>query len=209
VRFGHFRNQLQGGGKRERTRAALLDATLRVVAEKGMEALKISDITATADLANGTFYNHFEDKDEILREAAYGIAFAISSQLDNEMEAITDAPTRVVTATRNFINIVLEKPDWAAVMLDSAAHMPNLQENVAQYLRADLQLGVAQGKFDIEVTPFLLLQFIALISVAVTVQLKNGITPQLTAETCENVLRLLGFSPSKARKTVAATLARA
>ena len=79
---GYFQGQTAGGGKRERTRSALLDATVSVVAAKGMEATKILDITEAAGLANGTFYNHFEDKESILREAAYGIALAVGRQLD-------------------------------------------------------------------------------------------------------------------------------
>ncbi|MDP3326763.1 TetR family transcriptional regulator, partial [Parvibaculum sp.] len=77
-----------GQGKRERTRSALLDAAVEVVAEKGGEAAKISDITTAAGLANGTFYTHFNDKAEILREAAYGIAFEVVRRLDAEMEGI-------------------------------------------------------------------------------------------------------------------------
>lgn len=206
MQLGHFREQVISGGKRERTRAALLDAAVKVVAEKGMEALKISDVTTAADLANGTFYNHFADKDEMLREAANGIALAIGRQLDAEMVGITDAPTRVVRATASFIDIVLRELDWAAVMLAGTSHVPQLNHDVAAYLRSDLKLGVDQGKFDVELTPFLIQQIIALISVTITMQRAEGLDRRLTHQACENILRLLGISPAKARKIVATTL---
>lgn len=195
-----------GAGKRERTRAALLDATIKVVAEKGMESLKITDITTAADMANGTFYNYFNDKDEILREAAFGIGVEISRQLDADMSDITDAPTRVVTATARFIAIASEQPDWAAVMLDSADHVPQLQDEVGLYLRKDLMLGVEQGKFDVDVTRFLVDQVMALIAVVIRAQLKEGPDPERTSQTCESLLRLLGMSPARSRKIVASTL---
>ncbi|MDA0959191.1 MAG: TetR/AcrR family transcriptional regulator [Proteobacteria bacterium] len=53
-----FRQQTIGKKKRERTRGALLDSAISVFASKGYEATRISDITAHADLANGTFYNY-------------------------------------------------------------------------------------------------------------------------------------------------------
>lgn len=212
MQLGHFREQAVGGGKRERTRAALLDAAVRVVAEKGMEALKISDVTAAADLANGTFYNHFADKNEMLREAAYGIALAISRQLDAEMADLKDTPTRVVRATASFIDIVLHELDWAAIMLAGAAHVPQLSDDVVAYLRNSLKLERDQGMFsdqdafDMKLERFLIQQIIALIAATITAQMLDGMDERLTHQACENILRLLGISPSKARKIVATAL---
>lgn len=196
----YFRDQALGANKRERTRSALLDAAIRVIAEKGMEALKISDITTAADLANGTFYNHFSDKNEILREAAYGIALEVSRLLDAQMEEITDGPTRVVTATAAFIDLVVVQPDWAAIMIDSTSYLPQLRDDVFTYLRKDIDLGIAQCKFDVDVTPFLIEQIVSLIIAAVRHQLTNGAEPEITRQACDSVLRLLGLSPAKAMK---------
>jgi AcrR family transcriptional regulator len=200
VRQGHFQEQTSGGGKRERTRSALLDATVAVVAAKGMEATKILDITEAAGLANGTFYNYFRDKDEILRETAYGIALAVSRQLDEEMSGIDDGAKRVTTATARFIEIAIAEPDWAHVLLGSAEHLPDVRRDIYHYLRSDIERGVAQGKFDVEVTGFLLDQVAALIGAALRAQLHGGRDPDVTRQTCESVLRLLGMSPAKARK---------
>tara|TARA_R110000868_G_scaffold4419_1_gene27750 strand:- start:20393 stop:21043 length:651 start_codon:yes stop_codon:yes gene_type:complete len=206
LKHGHFREQAGGESKKARTRAALVDAAIKVVAEKGMEALKITDVTTAADVANGTFYNHFEDKDEILREAAFAIAFEVSRKLDADMAEIDDGPTRVVTATAQFIEIVVDAPDWAAVVLGGTDHVPQLRENVDTYLRADLERGVAQGKFDVEVTRFLVDQIFALIAVAIRAQLADGKDRRLTTHVCESIMRLLGLSSAKARKIVASAL---
>ena len=56
-------------GRRERTkaanRAAILDAAREVFAEQGYEAASVRDIIRRTDLASGTFYNYFPDKDAI------------------------------------------------------------------------------------------------------------------------------------------------
>ncbi|MDO8422511.1 MAG: TetR/AcrR family transcriptional regulator [Parvibaculum sp.] len=206
MRHGHFREQAGGSGKKLRTRAALVDAAIKVVAEKGMEALKITDVTTAADVANGTFYNHFEDKDEILREAAFAIVVEVSQKLDADMAGIEDGPTRVVTATAQFIEIVVDAPDWAAVVLGGTDHVPQLREDADTYLRADLERGVAQGKFDVEVTSLLVDQILALIAVAMRTQLKGGRDTKVTSQVCESILRLLGVSGAKARKVVSSVL---
>ncbi|MAU62583.1 MAG: hypothetical protein CMI62_17850 [Parvibaculum sp.] len=203
VQQGYFQGQTAGGSKRERTRSALLDATVSVVAAKGMEAAKILDITEAAGLANGTFYNYFDDKESILREAAYGIALAVGRQLDEEMSSIGDAGRRVVTATTRFIEIVVREPDWAHVLLGSAEVMPEMRKDIYRYLRSDIELGVEQGKFDVEVTGFLLDQVASLIGVSIRTQISTGPNAALTRQTCESILRLLGMSPAKARKLAA------
>jgi AcrR family transcriptional regulator len=58
-------------GKRERTkasnRAAILEAARDVFAELGFDAATVRDIVRRTDLASGTFYNYFPDKESVLR----------------------------------------------------------------------------------------------------------------------------------------------
>src|SRR5713101_8448844 len=62
-------------GRREQNkaenRAALLKAARTVFAEIGYGAAGVRDIVRRTDLASGTFYNYFKDKDEIF-EAVVG-----------------------------------------------------------------------------------------------------------------------------------------
>jgi AcrR family transcriptional regulator len=59
------------GGRRERTkaanRAALLEAARDAFGELGFEAAGVRDIVRRTDLASGTFYNYFDDKQAIFR----------------------------------------------------------------------------------------------------------------------------------------------
>ncbi len=58
-------------GRRERTkaanRAALLGAARDAFGELGFEAAGVRDIVRRTELASGTFYNYFEDKESIFR----------------------------------------------------------------------------------------------------------------------------------------------
>jgi len=51
-----------------RTRKLLRDALLSAILEEGFDAISIQDITAKANLGRATFYLHFKDKDELLRD---------------------------------------------------------------------------------------------------------------------------------------------
>lgn len=55
----------RGHKKKARTRRALLDAALDVLAEHG-EGFSIADIATRAGVAHGTFYNYFADRDALI-----------------------------------------------------------------------------------------------------------------------------------------------
>jgi AcrR family transcriptional regulator len=57
------------GGKRERTRAALIAATLDVVAEKGFAAASLDAIAARAGMSRGAIYSNFAGRGELLLAA--------------------------------------------------------------------------------------------------------------------------------------------
>lgn len=69
------RSPSEGGAKgsslrerlREATSAAILDAAEEVFAEKGLHAAHMNDIAARAGVAVGTLYNHFKDRDALLK----------------------------------------------------------------------------------------------------------------------------------------------
>lgn len=58
-------------GKREQTkaqnRAAILDAAREVFAELGYDAAGVRDVIRRTELASGTFYNYFPDKESVFR----------------------------------------------------------------------------------------------------------------------------------------------
>ncbi|HEY1415049.1 MAG TPA: helix-turn-helix domain-containing protein [Caulobacteraceae bacterium] len=65
------------GGKRERTRAALIAATLAVAKEKGFAATSLDEIAARAGMTKGAIYSNFASKAELLLAAMFTTEFTI------------------------------------------------------------------------------------------------------------------------------------
>jgi AcrR family transcriptional regulator len=86
-------------GKREATkaanRAAILAAARVVFAEIGFGAASVRDIIRRTDLATGTFYNYFPDKESVLRE--------ILDETTGEIRVLVRAARREATTVEDFV----------------------------------------------------------------------------------------------------------
>ncbi len=200
-----FADQAHNKRKRERTRSALLDSAISVFASKGYEATSIADITNHAGMANGTFYNYYREKSEILNDVATSVAIEVTSRINEDMSEIDNAGIRVTTATARMLETAREAPAWFEVLLSSINVIPELQSGVVQFLRSDLERGVEQGLFKAEVDVLLINQILALIRTAGAVD--REITTETIRSTCEAVLRLLGVPASRAKAQVARVIA--
>lgn len=66
----------------QRTRQLLNQALMRLIVEKGYEAIRVQDIVSEAHVGRSTFYNHFKEKDELLRAGLEDLRLQLRSCRD-------------------------------------------------------------------------------------------------------------------------------
>ena len=89
------------GGKRERTRAALVDAALAIIAERGFAAASLDEIAARAGMTKGAIYSNFSGKAELLLAAmgAKGLTLASARPPAESVAEELSAMARDLVAT--------------------------------------------------------------------------------------------------------------
>ena len=198
----YFRTQAIGSNKRNRTRSTLIDSAIDVFSGKGIEEASIHEITTIAGLANGTFYNHFKDKDELAFASSEAIALEIAKQLDGRMSDLDRGVSRVVVASWAFLRIALAHEAWANVLVAQYQRRPAAESSAFKYMQTDIELAVAQLELGEKVDVFLLEQIAALMMAALRRLLEVGLQADLLPRTCENILRLIGLTPAQAKREV-------
>ena len=76
--------------RKARTRQALIDAAVRLIAEGRGERASIQEITEEADIGFGSFYNHFESKDQLFETASSEVLERWGRMIDGASAGITD-----------------------------------------------------------------------------------------------------------------------
>ncbi|HEY3364275.1 MAG TPA: TetR/AcrR family transcriptional regulator [Symbiobacteriaceae bacterium] len=64
----------------ERTRQSLMEALITLMGEKGFDNISVANLTARAGCNRGTFYLHYKDKDELLREIEEDLLHGLVAQ---------------------------------------------------------------------------------------------------------------------------------
>jgi AcrR family transcriptional regulator len=96
-------------------RIAILEAAARLFAERGFHRTTTKDIADAADMSEGTLYNYFENKDELL--------MGIMSQLEETQQMATRMAGSFPSDARDFLEFLLhyrkEITDKNGAMLQS------------------------------------------------------------------------------------------
>src|SRR5690348_6550950 len=76
--------------RKARTRQALIDAAVHLIAEGRGERASIQEITEVADVGFGSFYNHFASKEELFDTASADVLERWGQMIDQACEGIGD-----------------------------------------------------------------------------------------------------------------------
>src|SRR5688572_17137693 len=133
----------EGGTRDERgalIRAALFRAATEVVGEIGYEHASVSRITQRAGVAQGTFYNHFDSRQDLLDQLLPAVGREMVAHVRTCARAGTDVFEREELGFRAFFSFLKKTPHFFRILNEAESFAPrgyreHLQSVSEGYLR--------------------------------------------------------------------------
>ena len=194
-----------------RNRKALLNAAEKLIAEKGFERVTIDEITETADLAKGTFYNYFDDKSQIAKELASTIRQEIEAEVEVAQTGMDDPAARLAAGICVFLRTAGTAPTRAAVVAQMYGQWLRAEAAGNLGLRNDLEHGYRAGRFSTADEPSAVVMVVGVVQAGIVraLELAEWKSLQKLALALSGlVLRALGVKWNEAQATCAKAVAR-
>lgn len=137
----------RGARRKRETRRKLLDAAFRLMAERGMDAVAINQITEAADVGLGSFYNHFASKEAIYDAVMDSLFEEFGDALDALVANIEDPAEVIAVSVRHTILRACREPLWGQFLLQEGLSARALSRGLGVRLMRDLQIGASKQRF--------------------------------------------------------------
>jgi AcrR family transcriptional regulator len=135
--------------RKARTRQALLDAALRLIAEGRGERASIQEITDAADIGFGSFYNHFASKEELFQTASEEMLERWAQLIDAACAGLDDPAEVFATSLRISARLAWTHPDIAGFITGAGLGLLDAPNGLAPRALRDIRAGQAAGRFTV------------------------------------------------------------
>jgi AcrR family transcriptional regulator len=190
----------------ERTRAALVAAGRRLFAARAVEAVTIDDIVRAAEVGKGSFYNHFADREALLRAIAREIRTGVERQVDLANAGVADPAHRMARAICTYLRYALDDPERAGVLARIYSGHFSLTAPLNRGLMDDIAAGLAASRFAVQTVETGML-FVIGVTQATLVRLIQEPGPSLAVSLAQQMsalaLRGLGVDGAEAERIAA------
>jgi AcrR family transcriptional regulator len=135
--------------RKARTRQALIDAAVRLIAEGRGDRASIQEITEAADIGFGSFYNHFDSKEQLFRTASEEVLERWGQMIDRACAGIADPAELFAVSLRISGRLGWTHPDLARFLIGAGLDVLDTQRGLAPRALRDIKIGQAVGRFTV------------------------------------------------------------
>jgi AcrR family transcriptional regulator len=185
--------------RKARTRASLIKAAQSFIAAGRLNA-PILEITQAADVGMGSFYNHFETKEELFTAAVEDVLERHGALLDRLTRGIDDPAVVFAQSFRLTGRLHRREPELSKVLLQHGLQFISAKSGLGPRARRDIEAAAEVGR--LKVADVDLAMSIAAGSALALGQLLHEQPARDDAEAADRVtvalLRTFGLTPSEA-----------
>ncbi|MBE2198395.1 MAG: TetR/AcrR family transcriptional regulator [Anaerolinea sp.] len=103
--------------KKDAKRAAMMQAAVRVFAEKGYYTATVRDVVTAADVAIGTFYFYFPDKETLFVHLYEETADFLLQAIQQAVHSRATLPQQINAGIQAYVNIAIYEPAVVQLLL--------------------------------------------------------------------------------------------
>src|SRR5580700_6889875 len=129
--------------RKARTRQAMIDAAVRLIAEGRGDRASIAEITEEADIGFGSFYNHFDSKEQLFQTASEDVLERWGQMIDRGSAGITDPAERFAVGTRISGRLGWTHPGIAGFLTGAGLDALDISSGLAPRALRDIEAGQA------------------------------------------------------------------
>jgi AcrR family transcriptional regulator len=107
--------------RREKTKAAIVNAATRIFGERGFAATTMDDIAAGARVAKGAVYHHFSTKEALFEAVFEQVSLELIADLDRISRAEKDALAAMAAGTQAYFAACSKGPTGQIILRDGPA----------------------------------------------------------------------------------------
>ncbi|AFM15202.1 transcriptional regulator [Mycolicibacterium chubuense NBB4] len=185
--------------RKQRTRAALITAAQGFIAA-GKTAVPVLEITQAADVGMGSFYNHFQSKEQLFEAAVADVLDAHGAMLDHLTASIEDPAETFACSFRLTGRMFRARPRESDILLANAMALFGSDRGLAPRALRDIRAAIDAGRFHHD-DPALALALAggALIAMGTVIRNEPDRDDGATADrVTEDLLRLYGVDAGEA-----------
>jgi AcrR family transcriptional regulator len=187
--------------RKQRTRAALIRAAQAFIAE-GKVNVPVLEITQAADVGMGSFYNHFESKEQLFEAAVAEVLESHGALLDHLTSSTDDPAETFACSFRLTGRLFRRRPQESRILLANGMALLSSDLGLAPRALRDIEAAVSAGRFTVD-DPELALSVAggALLGLGNLLRSQPDRDDAAAADTVtEDVLRLFGLPADEARE---------
>ena len=135
--------------RKQRTRAALIGAARTFIAA-GNFNVPVLEITQAADVGMGSFYNHFDSKEQLFQAAVNEVLDDIGALLDKLTEIDEDPAETFARSFRLVGRLFRQRPNMSRVLLNAGVELISADRGLAPRAMRDIVAATRAGRFSVD-----------------------------------------------------------
>ena len=174
-------------------------AARELMARKGVGATSIQEITDTADVGFGSFYNHFASKEAIAGAVMEQAIESFGDAADRLAETIDDPAEVLAASVRHAVMRAASDEAWGWFLIRTAlARGDGLRRGLGRRLAHDVGTGAKAGRFKVDDLVGTMLAAGGAILAIIAGRLQGEIGDDAPERAAAVVLKLLGLPAREA-----------